>query len=111
MGSIIWMQTGNPNCHWRQAYEQYEFFAGVGNITKVARAAGYRALRFDLLDNEKPPHRKSNFMDLSSTSGFGLLAIFWLWDLVDVPYINRFANDRISTNASWFEVMGNAVFT
>lgn len=56
-----------------QAYDQLEFFAGVGNITKQARACGYRAARFDIIDNERPPNRKTNFMDLTSASGFALL--------------------------------------
>ncbi|CAL1147192.1 unnamed protein product [Cladocopium goreaui] len=55
-----------------EEFEQYEFFAGVGNITKVAKASGYRALRFDLIDNQQPASRKSNFMDLSSASGYAL---------------------------------------
>ena len=63
-----------------QEFEQYEFFAGVGNITKVAKASGYRALRFDLIDNQQPASRKSNFMDLSSASGYALLAPWWFLD-------------------------------
>lgn len=36
-------------------------------------AAEYRAVRFDLKDNEQPKYRKSNFMDLSHASGFANL--------------------------------------
>jgi hypothetical protein len=45
----------------------------VGNITRQARPCGYKALRFDILDNKKPTDRKSNFMDLASPSGWALL--------------------------------------
>lgn len=58
---------------WRQTYDYYEFYAGVGNITRQARPCGYKALRFDILDNKKPTDRKSNFMDLASPSGWALL--------------------------------------
>jgi len=56
-----------------QEWDQLEFFAGFGNLTKQARSCGYRAARFDLVDNEQPKNRKSNFMDLTSASGFALL--------------------------------------
>ncbi|CAL1136900.1 unnamed protein product [Cladocopium goreaui] len=59
---------------WEQ-YDYYEFFAGIGNLTKQARACGYKALRFDILDNVKPKDRKSNFMDLNSASGFALAVV------------------------------------
>ena len=59
-----------------QTYDYYEFFAGVGNITRQARACGYKAIRFDIKDNQRPPKRRSNFMDLNSPSGFALLDLF-----------------------------------
>ncbi|CAL1154504.1 unnamed protein product [Cladocopium goreaui] len=60
---------------WRQTYDYYEFYAGVGNITRQARSCGYKALRFDILDNKKPTNRKSNFMDLASPSGWALAVV------------------------------------
>lgn len=68
-----------PQLH-RQEYDYFEFFAGVGNLTKQARACGFRAARFDILDNQKPKHRKSNFMDLTSASGFACLP--WIWSII-----------------------------
>jgi hypothetical protein len=62
-----------PSICSKEQYDYYEFFAGIGNLTKQARACGYKALRFDILDNVKPKDRKSNFMDLNSASGFALL--------------------------------------
>lgn len=40
-------------------------------------AAQYRSIRFDLLDNDKPHHRRSNFMNLAHPSGFAFLG--WIW--------------------------------
>lgn len=72
-------------------YESYEFFAGVGNLTTAAKAAGYRSLRFDIKDATKPKNRRSNYMDLNSDSGFaslgflnynpliGLFSFDWSW--------------------------------
>lgn len=57
-----------------QEFDYYEFFAGTGNLTRCAQASGYHAVRFDILDNETPGHRKTNFMDLNSVSGFAFLA-------------------------------------
>ena len=54
-------------------YQWLEYFAGLGNLTVMMRACGYTSGRFDLLDNVKPAHRSSNFMDLTHQSGFGLL--------------------------------------
>ena len=39
----------------------------------MMRASGYTSLRFDVLDNEKPPTRGSNYMDLTHQSGFAFL--------------------------------------
>ena len=42
----------------------------------MAKASGYRALRFDILDNKKPrPGRKTNFLDLNTASGFAFLGM------------------------------------
>ncbi|CAL1161775.1 unnamed protein product [Cladocopium goreaui] len=58
-----------------QDFEYYEFYAGVGNLCRQARACGYKALRFDILDNVKPYDRKTNFMNINSPSGFALAVI------------------------------------
>ena len=49
-----------------------EFFAGVGNIHRAMRAAGHKAVRFDILDAKERPG--TNFMDLQTDAGFALLA-------------------------------------
>ena len=59
-----------------QEFDYLEFFAGVGNLTSQARACGYKVARFDILDNKRPQNRKSNFMDLTSRSGFAFLRLF-----------------------------------
>lgn len=59
-----------------QVFEWLEFFAGLGNLTRAMKSARYKSARFDLLDNQKPQHRKSNFMDLNSPSGFAILVCF-----------------------------------
>lgn len=55
-----------------QDYEWLEFFAGQGNLTRLMMAAQYKSARFDVLDHEQPSNRRSNFMDLTHSSGFGL---------------------------------------
>ena len=52
-----------------------EFYAGEGRLTKVLRQAMHRGLRFDILDNEQPGHRRSNFMDLTHASGYAFLGV------------------------------------
>lgn len=42
-----------------QVWEFLEFFAGVGNLTKMATAAHCRSARFDLLDNIQSSNHKS----------------------------------------------------
>lgn len=77
---------GPRTCQSQGQWEYLEFYAGQGNLTRQAKAAGYRAIRFDILDSKKEENRKSNFMDLTSPSGFALLdwnhvvflADFWL---------------------------------
>ena len=56
-----------------QEVQWIEFYAGLGNLTKMMHASRYTSLRFDLLDNDQPKHRKSNFMDLSHPSGYAFL--------------------------------------
>lgn len=61
---------------WPQEYNWIELFAGVGNLTKAMKQATpkYKCARFDILDNQNPPpDRKSNFMDLTHASGFAFL--------------------------------------
>ena len=58
----------------RQEYSYVEFFAGVGNIHRVMRATGHKAVRFDMVDGK---HRRgTNFMDLQTDAGFALLGLF-----------------------------------
>lgn len=59
-----------------QDIEWLEFFAGTGNLTRVMRSAQCKSVRFDILDHECPDNRRSNFMDLSSPSGFAFLGSF-----------------------------------
>ena len=58
-----------------QEYQWLEFFAGLGNLTRVMKSADYKGARFDLLDNVQPPNRKSNFMNLLHGSGFAQLVL------------------------------------
>lgn len=44
------------------------------------KAYRYRAVRFDLLDNQQPSNRKSNFMDMTHSSGFAFLDMFGNFD-------------------------------
>ena len=61
----------SPAC---QDVEWLEYFAGTGNLTRVMTAAQYKGFRFDILDNNRPGNRRSNFMDLTESSGFALLS-------------------------------------
>ena len=63
------------NC---QVYTFIEFFAGTGNLTTVMASAGYRTARFDLMDNQPPTTRRSNYMDLTSVSGFLFFGLHWI---------------------------------
>ncbi|CAL1128905.1 unnamed protein product [Cladocopium goreaui] len=62
----------------QQEFEWLEYFAGTGHLSAVMAAAQYRSIRFDLLDNDKPHHRRSNFMNLAHPSGFALATLFML---------------------------------
>ncbi|CAK9101508.1 Uncharacterized protein SCF082_LOCUS47470 [Durusdinium trenchii] len=66
---------GLAPCVGSAVFEWLEFFAGLGNLTRAMKSARYKSARFDLLDNQKPQHRKSNFMDLNSPSGFALATL------------------------------------
>ena len=57
-----------------QEFQWLEFFAGVGNLTKMMKASNHRSMRFDLEDNTRPSYRNSNFMDLLHSSGWANLA-------------------------------------
>lgn len=59
--------------HLRKEYDYIEYFAGVGNLTKQMKSAQYRAVRMDLKDHTPPNKKKTNFMDMTSTSGFAFL--------------------------------------
>jgi len=62
-----------------QEFERLEFFAGHAALTRAMRRDGVRAARFDLNYVKKGDHkRKSNWMDLLSSSGFGFLECFVL---------------------------------
>ncbi|CAL1170825.1 unnamed protein product [Cladocopium goreaui] len=66
----------------QQDVEWLEYFAGTGNLTRVMTAAQYKSFRFDILDNNRPANRRSNFMDLTEASGFAL-ATLWLLRAVE----------------------------
>ena len=80
-----------------QDIDYVEYFAGMGNITRVMLSASYKAVRFDLLDNSQPKSRRSNFMNLTHCSGFAFLVklcsecLMFLWFVslfgIDPPYI------------------------
>ena len=57
-----------------QEFQWLEFFAGTHACTSAMRRSGYVAAKFDILFNRKPKHRKSNYMDILSTSGFAFLS-------------------------------------
>lgn len=71
-----------------QEFEWLEFFAGEANLTKAMASALYVCGRFDILYNEQPRHRKSNFMDLTHASGFASLVIM-LIGTVSKPFQSK----------------------
>lgn len=58
-----------------QEFQWLEFYAGVGNLTKAMKGRGLRSLRFDIIDNTQPAHRKSNYMNLLHSSGWASLVL------------------------------------
>ena len=60
-----------------QEFQWLEFYAGVGNLTKAMKGRGLRSLRFDIIDNTQPAHRKSNYMNLLHSSGWASLVLTW----------------------------------
>ena len=74
---LSWFENGSLahaiKCFDAQEIQWLEYFAGMGNLSVMMRACGYRSMRFDLLDHAQPPHRSSNFMDLTHQSGFAFL--------------------------------------
>ena len=88
--SPTWLFSFIPSAS--QEFDQLEFFAGVGNLTRQARSVGYRSIRFDILDTarstRKTKRHKTNFMDLTSPSGFA-----YLWRSANfLYYCNVFLN-------------------
>ena len=65
--------TTLSGCSTLQCFDWLEFFAGAANLTSSIRIRGGKGVKFDLLYNEDPGLRSSNFMDLCSNSGFWLL--------------------------------------
>ena len=59
-----------------QEFEWLEVYAGKGALTTFMHCAQYKSARFDLLDNNQPSNRHSNFMDLTHTSGYAFLGYF-----------------------------------
>jgi hypothetical protein len=55
-------------------YQWLEFYAGYGNLTRFMKASGYKSARFELGDADRQPHRRSNYMDILSPSGFWFLS-------------------------------------
>ena len=47
-----------------------EFFAGVANLTYACRQKMYKCAKFDILYQLKEQEFNTNYMDLSSASGF-----------------------------------------
>ena len=60
-----------------QGYSWVEFFAGMARCTSETRKRGIPGCKFDLkyCDPEEMSGRSSNFMDISTTSGFALLGL------------------------------------
>lgn len=57
-----------------QEIDYIEYFAGVGRITCQMKSRLYRAARLDILDHTpEKTSKKSNYMDLSSASGYAFL--------------------------------------
>lgn len=73
----LWSPTATATATL-QDYEWLEFFAGTGNLTHMMQATRYKSARFDLMDSQQQPHRKSNFMDMTHCSGFAFLGAFIL---------------------------------
>ena len=72
-----------------QEFQWLEFYAGVGRLTTMMHASEYRSARFDLLDNDQPSYRKSNFMDLTHSSGYAFLECIVCWVSVSYKFIHR----------------------
>ena len=78
----IWCKSHNSP----QEFEWLEFFAGKANLTRAMASAHYTCQSFDLLYNEQPKDRKSNFMDLTHASGFALLCCHCFLLLFSFPW-------------------------
>lgn len=63
---LCWTYSTDEEFQW------LEYFAGEANLTSVMASAMYTCGKFDILYNEQPEHRKSNYMDLTHASGYGL---------------------------------------
>ncbi len=53
------------------------------------KAAQYRAVRMDVKDYNQPNRKKTNFMDLTSTSGYAFLSLTSFAFLRDLKKINH----------------------
>ena len=53
-----------------QEFHYLEFFAGRGNLSAEMTSAQYVVRSFDILYNQQPAERGSNYMDLTHSSGF-----------------------------------------
>lgn len=60
-------------CSHREEFEWLEFFAGTASCTLAMRMAGFHSARFDI-KYANPKHRKSNWMNILSPSGFAYLS-------------------------------------
>ena len=58
-----------------KAYDWVEYFAGTANATRAARLRGAAGARFDIayFERDNAEHCKTNYMDITSPSGFWLL--------------------------------------
>ena len=57
-----------------QAFDGMELFAGNANVCRAMRRKGYRTGKLDIQYSTRKPGRRSNYMDLTSASGFLCLA-------------------------------------
>ena len=71
---LFCLQLNNEYNSATQAYQWVEFFAGHGNCTRAVRRLGTHGARLDILFDEDSKGCKSNYMDITSHSGFWPLA-------------------------------------
>lgn len=69
---VSWMSLLEPE----KDLQYLELFAGVGRLTRLARALGYNAEGHDIIfDTEAGTHGLNNSMDITGDAGFLFLAL------------------------------------